>query len=301
LRPPSAPRLAAQIDPSDRVGLPIGPIALDQHGRQGVGIDWAKGLFVAWVARTGADEFHWRLQMPRHRDGDARIEIGRIIELQRGFLRLAAVPRGELKFEILPQVRETRRCSEETLISWLSIKAIVQAVDILDRPRRQFLKINRVEQGNLNGVESAAHGFHFATPRRANAAYFAEMKFDRRLGFPRWRPLIVRLGLGARRKAIAASRDDGEPRPSLNAARTVALYRSLGDVDFGFEANSAAVAAAGVNFQGHVGAFTLIVEMGSTIVALLLRSANAARYAQRVSRRQWARRTGAGLRTLNGD
>jgi hypothetical protein len=39
------------------------------------------------------------------------------------------------------------------------------------------------------------------------------------------------------------------------------------------------VAAAGVNFQGHVGAFTLIVEMGSTIVALLLRSANAARYA----------------------
>ena len=113
--------------------------------------------------------------------------------------------------------------------------------------------------------------------------------------------MIVRLGLGARRKAIAASRDDGEPRPSLNAARTVALYRSLGDVDFGFEANSAAVAAAGVNFQGHVGAFILIVEIASTIVALLLRSPNAARYAHRffVSGPSTQRR--AGLRTLNGD
>lgn len=168
---------------------------------------------------------------------------------------MAAVPRCELQFEVLPQVRETRQCSEETLISRLAIKAIVKAVDILDRPRRQFLKINLIEQGNLDGVESATQGFHFAPPRRANAAYFAEMKFDRRPGFPRWRPLIVRLGLGARGKMIAASRDDGEPRPSLSAARTVALYRSLGDVDFGFEANSAAVAAAGVNFQGHVGAF----------------------------------------------
>jgi hypothetical protein len=168
---------------------------------------------------------------------------------------LAAVPRCELRFEILPQVRETRRCSEETLIGRFAIKAIVKAVNILDRPRRQFLKINLVEQGNLNRVENATHGFHFAPPRRANAAYFAEMKFDRRPGFPRRRPLIVRLGLGARGKVIAASRDDGEPRPSLSAARTVALYRSLGDVDFGFEANSAAVAAAGVNFQGHAGAF----------------------------------------------
>jgi hypothetical protein len=281
---------------------PIGPAALDQNGHQGVGIDWAKGLFIAWVARTGADEFHRRLQMPCHCDGEARIEIGRIIELQRGFLRLAAVPRGELQLEMLPQVRETRRCSDETLISRLSIKAIVKAVDILDRPRRQFLKINLVEQGNLNSVENAAHGFHFAPPRRANAAYFAEMKLDRRPGFPRRRPLIVRLGLGARGKAIAAARDDGQPRPSFSAARTVALYRSLGDVDFGFEANSAAVAAAGVNFQGHVGAFTLTVEMGSTIVALLLRSPNAARYAATCfSSPMGSRRTGAGLRTLNGD
>jgi hypothetical protein len=61
------------------------------------------------------------------------------------------------------------------------------------------------------------------------------------------------------------------PGQALSAARTVALYRSLGDVDFGLEANSAAVAAAGVNFQGHVGAFTLIVEMVTTILALLLR------------------------------
>jgi hypothetical protein len=171
------------------------------------------------------------------------------------FLRSAAVPRCELQFEIPPQVRETRRFSKETLIRGLAIKAIVKAIDILGRRRRQFLKINLVEQGNLNGVESAAHGFHFAPSRRANAAYFAEMKFDRRPGFPRRRPLIVRLGPGARGKAIAVGRDDGKPRPSLSAARTVALHRSLGDVDFGFEANSAAVAAAGVNFQSHVGAF----------------------------------------------
>ena len=114
--------------------------------------------------------------------------------------------------------------------------------------------------------------------------------------------MIVRLGLGAGCKAIAASRDDGEPRPSLSAARTVALYRSLSDVDFGFEANSAAVAAAGVNFQGHVGAFTLVAEDGfDDSCAPITFGERCEIRAQRVSRRQWARRTGAGLRTLNGD
>jgi hypothetical protein len=145
--------------------------------------------------------------------------------------------------------------SEETRIGRRAVEAIVAAIDISDRRGREFVAIEVVEQGNLNCVESATYGFHFASPRRADSAIFAEKIFNRRSGSPCWRPLVVPLRLGAGGEAIAAGRDEREPGPRLDAARAVALYCPLGDVDFGFEANSAAVAAAGVSFQRHVGAF----------------------------------------------
>src|SRR5271166_1785889 len=90
------------------------------------------------------------------------------------------------------------RLSEETCIGRRAIVAIVAAISILDWPSRQFLSIDVVEQGNQDRVESPPHDFHLATPRRANAANFAEMKFDRRSGSTRRRPLVFRLAISAR-------------------------------------------------------------------------------------------------------
>ena len=155
-----------------------------------------------------------------------------------------------------------RRGSEETRIRRLAIIAIMTTVDIVDRCGPEFLGINIVEQRNLNRVENAPHSFHFTAPRRPDAAYFAEMKFERRFGLTRRRPLVFCLGLLASNQAIAASRDHGEPGPRLGAARAIALHRSLGEVDIGFKANRAAMAAARIGFQGHDGAFSFVVETG---------------------------------------
>jgi predicted XRE-type DNA-binding protein len=108
--------------------------------------------------------------------------------------------------------------SQETRISRFPIKAIMKTVDILDRRGGQFLGINVVEQRNLNRVENTPQGFHFTAPRRADAAYFAEMKLDRRAGSTRGRPLVVRLGRLASGETIAAGWDNGEPGTRLSAA-----------------------------------------------------------------------------------
>ena len=62
--------------------------------------------------------------------------------------------------------------SEETRIGRRAVVTIVKAVDILDRPGRQFLGIDVVEQGNLNRVKCAAHRFAFRRVRACGCRIF---------------------------------------------------------------------------------------------------------------------------------
>jgi len=84
------------------------------------------------------------------------------------------------------------------------------------------------------------------------------------------------LGVAARDEAKAVSGHHGEPGPRLGATGTVAFDRSLENVDVGFEANGAAMAAAGMSFQSHGGVFSLIV-----FVNVALRRARARRRGRR--------------------
>jgi hypothetical protein len=63
--------------------------------------------------------------------------------------------------------------------------------------------------------------------------------------------LILRLGFDTRNKTEAIGWRDYKPGTSFGAARTVAFYRSLGDIDVRLEANGAAVATAAMCFQDH--------------------------------------------------
>jgi hypothetical protein len=155
-----------------------------------------------------------------------------------------------------------RRGSKEPNVGRRLVKPVMPAIDIADRRRRQFIGVDVVEQVDLNCVESPAQRFHFAAPGRSNAASFAKMKLNGRRRPPRRNPLIIRLGLCAPNKTKAIGSHDGEPGARLGATRTIAFECSLGDVEIGFKANGAAMAAAGIGSQGHVGALSLVVETG---------------------------------------
>ena len=106
-----------------------------------------------------------------------------------------------------------RRGSEETRIGRRAVVAIVKAVDILDRACRQFLGSMSLSR-EFESRKKRRPWLPFRRVRRANAAYFAEMKFDRRRRFPRRRPLVARLELG-QRSAVTAGWDEDEPRARL--------------------------------------------------------------------------------------
>jgi hypothetical protein len=107
--------------------------------------------------------------------------------------------------------------SKETNIGRRLIKMIMAAIDVSDWRCRQFVGIDAVEQWNLDCVERA-HGFELAARRRANATNFAEVKLNRRPSAPRRRPLIVRLGFGARDETKAIGLRKYQPGTSLAAA-----------------------------------------------------------------------------------
>src|ERR1700722_18331709 len=146
-------------------------------------------------------------------------------------------------------------------------------IDIVDRRRRQFFRIDAVEQWDLDRVKDAAHGFCFAPTGGADAAMSTEVKFDCRGGATWRRPLIVGLEFLARREAKTICRGDSEPGARLRATAAVALDRALGKVDVGLEADRAAMAASGISLERH--------QRNLRLVAPPLRLPSVLRYAGR--------------------
>src|SRR5258706_3149484 len=114
--------------------------------------------------------------------------------------------------------RFAQATSKETNIRRLQVKTIMAAIDVSDRCCRQFVGIDIVEQWNLDCVKNAAHGFKFAARRRSNAANLAKMKLGPRLSAPWRRPLIIRLGFGARNKTKVIGCREYQPGTRLGAA-----------------------------------------------------------------------------------
>ena len=152
-------------------------------------------------------------------------------------------------------VRVGSGVQEGTCIGRRAIEAIKAAIDISDRGRRQFLDIDVVEQGNLDRVEGAAQLSISPRPGVRMPQILQKWYSTVGPGRPRWRPMVLGSSFGARRQTIAARWDEGEPGPRLGATRAVAFHRSLDDVDVGFEADSAALATAGIGIQGQCWSF----------------------------------------------
>jgi hypothetical protein len=100
--------------------------------------------------------------------------------------------------------------------------------------------IDAVKQGDLGCMEGATHRRQLAASGRVNAADFAKVKSIRWSHVPRRRPLIIGLGFSAGHKTKTVGSREYEPGAGFGAARAVALFRSLGDVNINLEANRAA-------------------------------------------------------------
>jgi hypothetical protein len=100
--------------------------------------------------------------------------------------------------------------------------------------------IDAVKQGDLGCMEGATHRRQLAASGRVNAADFAKVKSIRRSHVSRRRPLIIGLGFSTGHKTKTVGSREYGLGAGFGAARAVALFRSLGDVNINLGANRAA-------------------------------------------------------------